>query len=500
MQMRQLRNPRDIRVHGERFSAGSLSSDPVATLARRLAARRGLLVLGLSVLLGVTSIGCSVDTRNLNVVQQDAAVGREDARADAAVADSASSRDFGPREANPSDPSAKGDAASEGRGASDLRPSTDAGGTGAQVDGQPIPDGAPAIDAVPSVDVGASEVALSGDAADTAVAPPDVPTPIDVAPTIVNLSRGKPSTASAEQAGKEAIFGNDGDSKTSFCNANGTFPAWWRVDLGATFNLVRTEVVFEKPDYAYTYKIEISDDDATYTTVVDRSVASKRAESPASDSFTAQARYVRITMLGAIPPVGAWPCFGDFAVWGYASPGSSAAVLTNLAPSGTAYRWFGNTDDDSNSNRVAEPKLNDNSVADDISLAGTAFWDEKNTYEAAGVILPRASTLNSVVFVNGATLAPPPFIPGDPDGNFTRDFQLQFSTDGTTWSAAEGWTLTPAYPYDASASNRVFVFSGSATGVLGVRVTGLIRPDDTKSAYVRAREVQIWGPSGTAAP
>lgn len=181
---------------------------------------------------------------------------------------------------------------------------------------------------------------------------------------------------------------------------------------------------------------------------------------------------------------------GDAADSALAAP--DAPPLTNLAPSGTAYRWY-NKDATSNSNRVAEPKLNDNSVADDVKLSEGVFLETQNAYEAAGVILPRASNITSVVFVNGASR---PAAWGDLDGNFAGDFHLQLSTDGSTWSDARGWTLNPAYPNDASASNRAFVFSGSAAGILGVRVTGLVNPDFFKSAYVEAREVEVWGQSG----
>ena len=225
---------------------------------------------------------------------------------------------------------------------------------------------------------------------------------------------------------------------------------------------------------------------------MDRSANTPPSGATLSATFVAQARYVRITILGVSPPLAqsAGACFSEFSVWGYAPPGSAAATLANLAPSGTAYRWYNNTSPTADTNKVAAPMLNDNSVAADLNLANSSYDPSFNAYEAAGVILGRASTIGSVVFVEGASDAS---TFGDPDGNFTANFRLEFSTDGSTWTDAAGWTLAPTYPYDSTAANRDYVFSGSATGILGVRVAGQVHPDFLRSGYSRAREVQVWG-------
>jgi hypothetical protein len=81
------------------------------------------------------------------------------------------------------------------------------------------------------------------------------------------------------------------------------------------------------------------------------------------------------------------------------------------------------------------------------------------------------------------------------DGNFAANFHLQLSTDGTVWTDATGWSLSPAYPYDGSASNASYVFTGNATGVLGVRITGQVRLNNSLDVSWNAtsREVQVWG-------
>jgi hypothetical protein len=481
----------------------------------------------------LAATGCSVDLSNLRPNHKDGSVPISDAEGNTALADTgllandamtsdtASAKDLSFRP----DASADGTTVEDGQG---TMPATDVGG---QVtdgsgppndavfltdlrdldtagDGGPLQDSAPLVEADSGVEVvGATDIGSAGvpdaiapslDAAldvsstgvpDASALAPDSAPDTGLTPTVVNLSWAKPVAATSQVTSKEAIFGNDGSLSTSFCGAAGTFPAWWRVDLGSTFNIVRTEVAFENPASAYKYKIEVSTDDSTYTTVVDQSANTTRSGTLLSDAFTAQARYVRITIL-AVSTAPASACFWEFSVWGYPSPGSTAASVANLALSGTAYRWYDNTSATANTNKVAEPMLNDNSVAVDLNLAGTGYDPSFNAYEAAGVILAQGSTIGSVVFVSGVSV---PSNVGDSDGNFATDFHLQLSTNGTKWKDAAGWTLAPAYSYDSTTANRDYVFSGSATGILGVRVTGLVHPDFTLSAYSRVREVQVWG-------
>ena len=477
--------------------------------------------------------GCSVDLSKLRPNHKDGSVPVVDAGGNIAVADAGSPAN----DAMTSDNASAGDLALRPEASADsttveagqgTTPATDVGGQAADGSGPPndavfladlqdldaAGDGGPSQDDAPLVEAG-SGVAVAGAAdvgsagvpdasppapdaspdgaftgiPDASAAAPDAAPDTGPTPTVVNLSQAKPVTAAAQATSKEAIFGNDGSLSTSFCGAGGTLPVWWRVDLGATFNIVRTDVAFEKPASTYQYKIEVSTDDSTYTTVVDQSANTTRSGTLLSDAFTAQARYLRITIL-AVSPASASACFWEFSVWGYPSPGSTAASLANLALSGTAYRWYNNTSATANTNKVAEPMLNDNSVVADLNLAGTGNDPSFNAYEAAGVILAQGSTIGSVVFVSGVSV---PSGYGDPDGNFTANFHLQLSSNGTTWTDAAGWTLAPAYTYNSTAANRDYVFSGSATGILGVRVIGLVHPDFTLSAYSRAREVQVWG-------
>ena len=164
---------------------------------------------------------------------------------------------------------------------------------------------------------------------------------------------------------------------------------------------------------------------------------------------------------------------------------------TNVALAGTAFRWSANASATSNGNRVAAPALNDNSTAAEIDLAGSGDDPLANAWEAAGVVWSASQAgINRVEFVNGSTDGPT-----DGNGNFTANFRLQLSADGTTWTDAGGWTLAPPYPFNATASNQTYTFTGPATTARGVRVTGQVRTAQT-SWHARAREIRAW--SGSA--
>jgi hypothetical protein len=163
----------------------------------------------------------------------------------------------------------------------------------------------------------------------------------------------------------------------------------------------------------------------------------------------------------------------------------------NLAAAGTAYRWSGLTSSTSNANRAAAAGLNDGNMANGVDLSGAA-GDAFNAFEAAGVLWSQARTVNQVVFTNGAYTA-------GQDGVFDAGFKLQFTTDGTTWVDATGWTLSSPYAYNTSgAAGATYTFTGPATSVLGFRVVGQVHTAQTgvNSWYALVTELQAFGPAG----
>ncbi|MCW3060477.1 MAG: exoglucanase, partial [Capsulimonas sp.] len=156
---------------------------------------------------------------------------------------------------------------------------------------------------------------------------------------------------------------------------------------------------------------------------------------------------------------------------------------SNIAPSGTGYLWAKNTTATSNSNQTASTGVNDSNLTTSVNVcpdgeAGAVKW------EGAGVVWSAAThTITSASFINGAN-------DGGGNGYLQASCQLQFTTDGTTWTSS-GWTCSPAYPNSSSAFSQTYTFSGTpATGVKGARIVGAT---GSSSWRWQVKEVQFTG-------
>jgi hypothetical protein len=147
----------------------------------------------------------------------------------------------------------------------------------------------------------------------------------------VDIAVGKPSTASGEQGSRPASNGNDGSATTRWCADNGATGHWWQVDLGATTAITGTEVTWEFARN-YRYRISVSTNGSTFTTVADRSASTSAAQTQ-GDTFAASARYVRITVTGLPTDVETWASFSTFSVFGtpVVTPTQSPPPVTPVA-------------------------------------------------------------------------------------------------------------------------------------------------------------------------
>jgi alpha-L-fucosidase len=87
---------------------------------------------------------------------------------------------------------------------------------------------------------------------------------------------------------------------------------WWMVDLGQSYAITGTEVVWQLPGHVYKYVIESSSDSVTWSVSADNT-ANTNAVQVTADHFIANARYVRITVTGTDP--GCTASFFDFRVF-----------------------------------------------------------------------------------------------------------------------------------------------------------------------------------------
>ncbi len=112
------------------------------------------------------------------------------------------------------------------------------------------------------------------------------------------LSINQPVADSSDDGVNVAGSGNDGSLTTRWAASTGSYPQWWAVDLGASHTLqsVTTDWYNAASRY-YQYQIQVSSDDVSYTTVVDKSGNTTMGNT--TDNFSATGRYVRIYVTGA---------------------------------------------------------------------------------------------------------------------------------------------------------------------------------------------------------
>ncbi|MGH8047962.1 MAG: discoidin domain-containing protein, partial [Chthoniobacterales bacterium] len=159
---------------------------------------------------------------------------------------------------------------------------------------------------------------------------------LTVASAPSNLSVGKTDvTASGNEAGNLIPNGNDASLATRWAAANGNYPQWWRVNLGAKKALSRVDIKwYGGTGRSYKYKIETSNDDVNYTMVVDKTA--NTTTDFTTDNTTVQAQYVRITVTGTTQ---GFASFYDCSVFGFnlAAPPVISSSLTASATMGNPF-------------------------------------------------------------------------------------------------------------------------------------------------------------------
>ncbi|HVO75982.1 MAG TPA: glycoside hydrolase family 2 TIM barrel-domain containing protein [Ignavibacteriaceae bacterium] len=132
---------------------------------------------------------------------------------------------------------------------------------------------------------------------------------------VVNIAKNKSASTDSEESskGNTADKGNDGINSTRWCANNGNNNHWWKVDLGALYDIVGTEVMWEFDGQRYGYIISISSDNLSWKTVVNKSNNSNFNQVQ-QDLFTeGSVRYVRITITQLSS--GNWASFWEFRVF-----------------------------------------------------------------------------------------------------------------------------------------------------------------------------------------
>ncbi len=147
--------------------------------------------------------------------------------------------------------------------------------------------------------------------------------PANVPYSATNLALGKAAASDSAQASNPASNGNDDSLTSRWCANDSGTGHWWKVDLGANYAISGTQVVWEKAR-AYKYRIETSTDNSAWTTVADKT-GNTNSNQTQSDSFTANSRYVRITVTGGLDSNN-WASFFEFRVLPGISSGATYKI------------------------------------------------------------------------------------------------------------------------------------------------------------------------------
>ncbi|WP_336781927.1 discoidin domain-containing protein [Paenibacillus illinoisensis] len=114
------------------------------------------------------------------------------------------------------------------------------------------------------------------------------------------LSQGKPATAQTTAGTTPAGYANDGSYQTEWIGTGGSWPHWWKVDLGSVQDIHNVQISWwmqKGSEGFYKYKIETSTDNVNWTEALDRT--NNTSYGFTSDTLSGTARYVRINMLNA---------------------------------------------------------------------------------------------------------------------------------------------------------------------------------------------------------
>jgi hypothetical protein len=157
-----------------------------------------------------------------------------------------------------------------------------------------------------------------------------------------NVAEGKVATASSENPEYPAANGVDGvtnDLENRFQAGSRQYPQWYKVDLGALYNISGLQIYWARRIIAYKYTLEVSDDDVTYMLMKDdryRSEANADNQSVSERvTLKTSGRYVKLTCYGCFNGISPE---GDFAFKELLVMGSDAIVgrnPVNAAPKAT---------------------------------------------------------------------------------------------------------------------------------------------------------------------
>ncbi|GAA0259603.1 hypothetical protein GCM10010492_70650 [Saccharothrix mutabilis subsp. mutabilis] len=216
------------------------------------------------------------------------------------------------------------------------------------------------------------------------------------------LSQGKPTTASSvENAGTPASAATDGNTGTRWSSAFSD-PQWLQVDLGAPAVLSRVALQWESA-YASAFRIEISPDAATWTTIHTTTGGTGGSQDVA---VSGAGRHVRL--VGTTRATGWGYSLWEFRVYGTTTPDAGTPISRYKQV--TASTWEGG-----------------NAPAAALDGRTTTRWSSQFAdNQWLRVDFGGVATVREVVLVW--------------EGAYASAYRVELSGDGTTWTTAYSTT------------------------------------------------------------
>lgn len=193
-----------------------------------------------------------------------------------------------------------------------------------------------------------------------------------------NLALNKEIEASSVYSNNRlAAYAVDGDPKTLWAAKSGDFPQTLTVDLGAKYNLAAAKLQITDPGDIWTYKLEGSNNNKTWTILTDRMNTGIKDDTKVTEIIEGAYRYVKWTITGTSHPT-RWANAAEFEIWGDDTPLSSDAQTPNITkqPQSAEYFYM----------EIPEALSVEASVTDNGELSYQWYKNDQNSIEGAQIV------------------------------------------------------------------------------------------------------------------
>jgi hypothetical protein len=295
------------------------------------------------------------------------------------------------------------------------------------------------------------------------------------------LSQGKPVTVSststatnyAPEKGNNGV--TDGTSEPGWAAATDNFATeFWRVDLGAVYPLSRV-VMYWPNGRTVQYRIEVSNDDVTYTTAVNKSA--NTTATITTDNFSASGRYVRVKVTGITSGSSPKIKFLECRVYkGGTPPTAGNLVLDQVTANSIRLTWTDNSSTESGFKIERKTGAVTGSAYTEVATVGANVTTFTETGLAAGTqyfyrVRPYSDS-------DGDALDPSnsPSATTSTAGSFTRQYWT-----GITGNAVSNLTSNANFPNTPSGSQTLNTFEAPFNwgDNYGDMTTGMVVPPTT---------------------